>query len=72
MKKSELVHAGHRLVKNNQASDAVVFLRGHDFFAGLLESVSAGRSAAQDSAIIMDSRMSEFKGKLTFVRRAVQ
>ena len=32
----------------------------------------AGRSAAQDSAIIMDSRMSEFKGKLTFVRRAVQ
>ena len=27
----------------------------------------AGRSAAQDSAIIMDSRMSEFKGKLTFV-----
>ena len=26
----------------------------------------------QDSAIIMDSRMSEFKGKLTFVRRAVQ
>ena len=32
----------------------------------------AGRSAAQDSAIIIDSRMSEFKGKLTFVRRAVQ
>ena len=32
----------------------------------------AGRSTAQDSAIIMDSRMSEFKGKLTFVRRAVQ
>ena len=30
-----------------------------------------GRSAAQDRAIIMDSRMSEFKGKLTFVRRAV-
>ena len=31
-------------------------------------SQDAGRSAAQDSAKIMDSRMSDFKDKLTFVR----